>query len=406
MTDGYVGNDMAIIDAVGKNAGTARVFSFGIGRSVNRFLLDGMARAGRGEVHYILNEEQARGAAERFYERVRMPVLTDVELDFGDLDVDEVYPARIPDLFSAKPVVVKGRYEKGGKATITLRGTTGEGPFERKIEVNLPGEAQENDVLASLWARAKVDHFMGQDLAGMQRGNPDPAVKEEILGLGLRYQLLTQFTSFVAVEHLRITEGDTVRTVPVPVEMPEGVSYEGVFGTARGTTVLSRRQSVNHFALMPSGPKKQLSGGGAGYGGLALGQVPGRPSASPAPMPATKAAEAKAERADAPEAAKLDPKQIVAMKLAQELQGLAERVAKEGADGNFTVGKIRVNGGRVEVQVFLTKLSEQVLAKLKELGFKELARAKSVNLLIGTIDVSKLEDLARIDEVRRVEPST
>ncbi|MHC4179266.1 MAG: hypothetical protein ACYSWU_17270 [Planctomycetota bacterium] len=138
MTDGYVGNDMAIIDAVKQNAGIARVFSFGIGRSVNRFLLDGIARAGRGEVHYILDESQATGAAERFYERVRTPVLTDIKLDFGDLEVTELYPGQIPDLFSSKPVVVKGQYKEGGKGTITLRGKTGEGKFERKIAVTLP----------------------------------------------------------------------------------------------------------------------------------------------------------------------------------------------------------------------------------------------------------------------------
>ena len=244
MTDGYVGNDMAIIDAVGRNAGQARVFSFGIGRSVNRFLLDGIAGAGRGEVHYILDERQATGAAERFYERVRTPVLTDIQLDFGDLAVEGLFPDQVPDLFSSKPVVVKGRYEQGGRRTITLRGKTGEGKFERKIDVTLPDEEPKNEVLASLWARAKVRHLMQKDLAGIQRGTPNPAMKEEILGLGLRYQLLTQFTSFVAVEHLRITEGDTVRTVPVPVEMPEGVSYEGVFGGGQpmaGTALMSLR---------------------------------------------------------------------------------------------------------------------------------------------------------------------
>jgi len=183
MTDGYVGNDMAIIDAVRKHAGTARVFAFGIGTSVNRFLLDGMAHAGRGEVHYILSPEQAGGAAERFYERVRMPVLTDIRLDFGNLQVEEVYPKSIPDLFAARPVVVKGRYKQGGAGTITLRGKTGEGPFERSIEVRLPDDQAPNDVLAPLWARAKVDHLMDQDLGNMQikssrpgrqGGNPRP----------------------------------------------------------------------------------------------------------------------------------------------------------------------------------------------------------------------------------------
>ena len=81
---------------------------------MNRFLMDGMAQAGRGEAHYVLSHEQAKKSADKFYERIDAPVLTDIELDFGGLEVEEVYPQRIEDLFAAKPVVVKGRYTKAG----------------------------------------------------------------------------------------------------------------------------------------------------------------------------------------------------------------------------------------------------------------------------------------------------
>jgi Ca-activated chloride channel family protein len=392
MTDGYVGNDMAIIDSVRQNAAAARVFSFGIGRSVNRFLLDGMARAGRGEVHYILDENQARGAAERFYERVRTPVLTDVELDFGDLPVEEVYPKRIPDLFSSTPVIVKGQYREGVRGTITLKGKTGEGYFEREIAVDLPDEATENDVLASLWARAKVEHLLHQDLTGIQQNKPDPAVKEEILGLGLRFQLLTQFTSFVAVEHVRITEGDTVRTVPVPVEMPQDVSYEGVFGSraagyGRASAVLS--------STAPAAARRGLS---------PMFLAPGRAAVS-RPLAEGEAQQAKGQLSDALKRVDADTKQPVASKLAPELHGIAQKVAKEGTDGNLTVGKIRVRDGRIEIRVLVSSLSAQLLQELEKLGFKELGRAKSINLVFGTIDVSKLEELAKLNEVVRIEPS-
>lgn len=394
MTDGYVGNDMAIIDAVRQNAGTARVFSFGIGKSVNRFLLDGIARAGRGSVHYILNAQQAAGAAERFYERVRTPVLTDVALDFGDLDVEEVYPKRIPDLFSSTPVVVKGRYKEGRSGTLTLRGTTGEGPFERKIDVTLPGDEPKDDVLASLWARAKVEHLMDRDLAGIQSGKPDPAMEEEILGLGLRYQLLTQYTSFVAVEHVRITEGGQARTVTVPVEMPEGVSHEGVFGV--------RGQALGQasFYGMPSLGKSAGGMGGGAVAGMRLSRAVRR-AVAPQPM-LNKNPTARGEAVDRMAAALAESPES---KLAPELKGLAEEVAEKGADGNLTVGKIEVKAGRVEIRVRLSALSDDALAKLKALGFKELARAKSVKLVIGTIDVGKLEALVKLDVVRRVDPS-
>ena len=110
LTDGYIGNDMAIVGAIEEHAQTTRVFSFGIGNSVNRFLMDGMAKAGRGEATFVLSHEEAKKSADKFYERIDAPVLTDIALDFGGLEVEEVYPKRIVDLFAAKPVVVKGRY--------------------------------------------------------------------------------------------------------------------------------------------------------------------------------------------------------------------------------------------------------------------------------------------------------
>ncbi len=231
LTDGYVGNDLAIIAAVRKHAGTTRVFSFGIGNSVNRFLLDSMARVGRGEVTYVLTHEEAQKSADKFYQRIDAPVLTDIVLDFGDLAVEEVFPQSIEDLFAVKPVVVKGRYTKAGSGVIKLKGRNAAGSFERDLAVTFPEENPENPVLAAQWARAKVGHLMLQDMDGMQQGQMLPALKKDIIGLGISYNLLTQFTSFVAVEEQHITEGGQPRTVQVPVEMPQGVSYSGVFGT-------------------------------------------------------------------------------------------------------------------------------------------------------------------------------
>jgi hypothetical protein len=196
-------------------------------------LLDGMARVGRGDVHYLLDERDALAAAERFYERVRSPVLTDVKLDFGALPVSEVYPPSPPDLFSAMPLVIQGQYRAAARGVITLTGRTGAGAFERKIAVAWPDAEPNNDVLAPLWARAKVGDLMTQDLLGIQFGQPQPDVRRSILDLGLRYHLLTSFTSFVAVEERQVVEGGQPKTVVVPVEMPEGVSYEGVFGDSR-----------------------------------------------------------------------------------------------------------------------------------------------------------------------------
>ncbi len=107
MTDGEVGNDMEIIAEVQKHP-DARVFAFGIGSSVNRFLLDKMAEYGRGEVEYVGLEDDGSAAAKRFQQRVRSPLLTDISIDWGGLPVADIYPARIPDLFSARPLILSG----------------------------------------------------------------------------------------------------------------------------------------------------------------------------------------------------------------------------------------------------------------------------------------------------------
>ena len=154
MTDGYVGNDMEIIAEVQKHQ-NARVFAFGIGNPVNRFLLDKMAEAGRGEVEYVALNDDGSAAARRFHERVRNPLLTDISIDWNGLPVADVYPQRIPDLFGAKPVVLTGRYTSAGRATIRLKGKVAGNDFIREIPVELPETMASHDVLRiTLGARA------------------------------------------------------------------------------------------------------------------------------------------------------------------------------------------------------------------------------------------------------------
>ena len=227
MTDGYVGNDMEIIAEIQRHA-NARVFSFGIGSSVNRFLLDKMAEEGRGEVEYVSLNDDGSAAAKRFHERVSNPLLTDIKIDWNGLPVADVYPERISDLFSAKPVILYGRYTAPASGTIRLKGMMSGREVIREIPVNFSANQSSHDVLATLWARTKVDDLMRQDYAGIQNDNADCNVQEMITQLGLEFRLMTQFTSFVAVEEMTITEGGVPRRVDVPIELPEGSFGDGI----------------------------------------------------------------------------------------------------------------------------------------------------------------------------------
>ncbi|HEX6624121.1 MAG TPA: TonB family protein, partial [Pyrinomonadaceae bacterium] len=264
MTDGYVGNEFEIINEVQKHP-NARVFSFGIGSSVNRFLLDKMAEEGRGEVEYVSLGDDGSAAARRFHERVRNPLLTDISVDWGGLPVADVYPRRIPDLFGAKPVVLSGRFEGGGRGLVRLKGRAGVNHFEREITVELPESQPEHDVLATLWARRRVEDLMSMDYAGAQRGNMVDDVREAVTRLGIDYRLMTQFTSFVAVEEMTVTDGGgPPRRIDVPVELPEGVSREGVFG---------RSNDPRGFGFQFYAGRRHYAGGGGAGPMPALGLI-------------------------------------------------------------------------------------------------------------------------------------
>jgi Ca-activated chloride channel family protein len=375
MTDGYVGNDMEIIGEIKKHS-NARIFSFGIGNSVNRFLLDNMAREGRGEVEYVNLNDDGSAAARRMHERMRNPLLTDVTVEFAGVQVNEVYPQRIPDLFSAKPVIVTGRYDSPGKGAIRLSGKMSGKAFSREIPVDLPAAEPRHDVLATLWARQKIGAVMAQDMGGLQHGQMRADLKEKIIQLGLEFRLMTQFTSFVAVEVTVVTEGGKPRRVEVPVEMPEGVSYEGIYGGGR------------EMARMKMGPVRtfNLSATASGVVGGIIGGGP-----AGAPPPPMMSEPVRREAADA--SAQSGPK------LAPALEAMVQRHAQ----GALTPADMRiVQAGRVRVQVWLAEGTAAELAKLKALGFQQGGETRVAKIVTGWIALDKLEALSKLDVVRYV----
>ena len=227
MTDGQVGNDLEILGEVQKYR-NARVFAMGFGSAPNRFLLDKMAEFGRGEVEYVTETEDSSKAARRFHERVRDPLLTDISVEWVGVNVAEVYPGLIPDLFSAKPVILSGRYAGSGRGLVRLRGKMSGRDFVREIPVEFPESEPRHDVLATLWARRKIDDLMGKDMQGLQSGTISDGLREAITGLGLEYRLMTQFTSFVAIEDAVVTDGGEPRRVEVPTAAPGGTTPPGM----------------------------------------------------------------------------------------------------------------------------------------------------------------------------------
>jgi Ca-activated chloride channel homolog len=427
MTDGYVGNDLEIIGEVQKHP-NARVFAFGIGSSVNRFLLDAMAKYGRGEVEYVALNDDGSAAARRFYERVRNPLLTDISIDWNGLPVADVYPKTIPDLFGAKPVILTGRYTGVGKGTIRLKGKMSGVDFVREIPVDFSKSESQNDVLSTLWARTRVDDLMSQDFKGAQQGVMKDDVKQAVIQLGLDYRLMTQFTSFVAVEEMIVTDGGQPRRIDVPIEVPEGVNRAAVFGQEKESYAANYGRSsggivsTQYLSALPAAttsaetvvvtksgsnatkPKAQRSRGGGGGGVAGVASVaPPSPAAvqvSSGLFAIDGVSEADARRPLSPAEqkraqlqSKFDPKVLAVIDRLQD-----SKLKASADEAKF------IHNGKAEIQIWLTDKSDETMAKLKELGFEIVLDPKNAKLVIGRLSIEKLAALAELKSVRYVAP--
>jgi Ca-activated chloride channel family protein len=223
-TDGFIGNEKEIIDYIGTMRGQSRVFGFGIGSSVNRFLVEGVARAGRGAAEIVRQGEPTDEAVARLFKRLDRPVLTDVALRFSGVDVTAMEPARMPDLFAGQPLVVVGKYRGHGPASVEITGKLGSKSYARTIPVSLAPQAGDA-VLGTLWARRRID-----TLGDANENGAAVDQQNQIVELALKFKLITAYTSFVAVEkQLKVDTSKPLAEMLVPNELPEGVAYKGIF---------------------------------------------------------------------------------------------------------------------------------------------------------------------------------
>ena len=220
MTDGYIGNEAEILAEVHGRIGNARIFSFGVGESVNRYLMERMAKVGRGAVAYLGLNDPVEQVMEAFFTRVSRAALTDVDIDWGGMTVSDTYPGRLPDLFVGRPLVVAGKF-RGKPASVTVSGTVGGTRLPFPVEAAGAGNAGPS--LAKVWARANIAELTDRQATA---GDPDGELRDAIRRIALQHQLASDYTSFVAVDSLGITEGEYGVTVHQAVPVPEGVRYE------------------------------------------------------------------------------------------------------------------------------------------------------------------------------------
>ena len=221
VTDGYVDVERQAYDLIKQNLNSTNLFAFGIGSSVNRYLMESMAHAGQGEPFIVTGPNDLPGVGARFRRYVDAPVLSHIKIQGNGVELYDTEPSEIPVMLAERPIVIFGKYRNAQPgATLELTGTRATGEYHATLSLDDPkAQADKNqaELLPVLWARQRLTYL--SDLQGN-----DDSHRDEIVRLGLRYSLLTRYTSFVAVDETISNPNGNTTDVKQPLPLPQGVS--------------------------------------------------------------------------------------------------------------------------------------------------------------------------------------
>ncbi len=230
ITDGYVSVEKEAFELIKNNLDQANIFTFGIGASVNRYLIEGMAKVSNSESFIATSMSEAQKVAKKFKEYIATPLLTQVKIESRGFDMYAIAPSSIPDIFAARPVVVHGKYKGGLQGKIIVTGYQGKKKIRQEFKVSQGHLSKANKALRYLWARKKIAEW--DDYNTLFNEN----VKDSVIALGLKYNLATKYTSFVAVDESVVNKDGTLKTVKQPLPMPKNVSNSAVGAEAEVRT--------------------------------------------------------------------------------------------------------------------------------------------------------------------------
>lgn len=222
ITDGYVSVEKEAFELIKNNLDKANVFTFGIGSSVNRYLIEGMAKVSNSESFVATSMIEAQVVAKKFKQYIATPLLTQVKIESKGFDMYDSTPASIPDIFAARPVIVYGKYRGKPSGKIIVTGYQGKKKFRQEFKVANGQLSKANSAIRYLWARKKIAELDDYNTLF----NED--VKDSVIALGLKYNLATKYTSFVAVDESIVNKGGNSKTVKQPLPMPLNVNNSAV----------------------------------------------------------------------------------------------------------------------------------------------------------------------------------
>jgi Ca-activated chloride channel homolog len=241
LTDGFIGNEASVMAVMHKYVGSSRTFAYGIGSGVNRWLLEEMAIAGRGVARIVSLEESDKSAdqiADDLATRLQSPIMSNLSIDWGDLDVAEAAPSPLPDLFAGAPIRVLGRIRatkriaadraKAPELVGTVRGKTLRVPIA--IDRGLRARSEDGPAggaIPVLWAHGQIaDRVRAMTKPFSMRSDAEDAsdadLVEQITALGLEYAITTRWTAFVAVAERKVDAHKPAAFADVPTHEVNG----------------------------------------------------------------------------------------------------------------------------------------------------------------------------------------
>lgn len=241
ITDGYVNIEKEAFKIIQDNLNQANVFTFGIGSSVNRYLIEGMAKVANSQSFIAATQEEAEKVAASFKEYIATPLLTQIKLKADGMELYDVSPASIPDVFAARPIVIFGKYKGEAKGKFILTGYQGNKKYSQEYAVSNGNLSKTNIALQYLWARNKIAEL--DDYNTLFNEN----VKDAVTKLGLQYNLATKYTSFVAVDEVKVNKDGTLKSVNQPLPMPLNVENTAVGAEAKveGKSIVTKSFNVS-----------------------------------------------------------------------------------------------------------------------------------------------------------------
>lgn len=248
MTDGYIGNEEDVLEAVRQHIGQSRLFSFGVGADINTFLLSEMSRIGRGATQTVnigAHAEPIDQVVGRFYAMIGQPVLTDIVIDWGNLKVSGAARETLPDLFAGQPLKLLGRYHRAGSDVVRLSARRGSEPITLEMAVTLPEREPDHAALEVMWAKAEITSLLRTNA-----WEDTPEVVTAVTELAMKYSLLSRYTSFIAVQRDIVAndQPEHLNRVLAAVHLPAGTEDQALFGQARPV-------SLSPNAIKPGDPE-------------------------------------------------------------------------------------------------------------------------------------------------------